>query len=283
MIRGAARFITGRLPAGVRARIAEYRFGYGQRAGALDVVQRERGEGLCEYQLDGDVRFDVTPEAQSAAKFHFVENGDSREEMAGFLRVSREAPASALLIDVGAHCGLFSIVHLAAGRRHRAILLEPSAPLASTATTLLDANGMRGRADVRVAGVGASNTVRSVTIDALSFAHVVPDAAVGARVPFVTLDALCAETGATPSIVKIDVEGAEAEVIAGARAMLRRRRPVICLELHLDVLERSGVSASRLLDELSAIGYRFESASGRPLHVWRLKRSLKAIERVIAR
>lgn len=284
MIKSAARLITRRLPARVRARIADYRFGYGRSDAALEVAQREREGGLREYQLAHDIRFVITRDAEPAARFHFIENGDSREEMAGFLRVSRAAPASALLVDVGAHCGLFSLVHLAAGPQHRAILVEPSAPLAAMAGALLNANRMRDRAEVRVAGAASSTSLRSITVDALSFAHVVPEGTPGAaKVPFVTLDDLYAETGAAPAILKIDVEGAESDVIAGARNLLRQRHPVICLELHLDVLERSGVSAGRILDDLSALGYRFESASGRPLHVWRLKRSLKAIERVIAR
>jgi FkbM family methyltransferase len=52
------------------------------------------------------------------------------------------------------------------------------------------------------------------------------------RVAVTTLDAWCAETGARPDVVKIDVEGRELELLEGAAETLRRDRPLLVIEAH---------------------------------------------------
>ena len=118
--------------------------------------------------------------------------------------------------------------------------------------------------------------------DALGFAQQARGGS-GEDTPFTTIDELCASRQLTPAILKIDVEGAEAEVLRGARATLRTQHPVVCLELHFDELERRGESVGTLLDDMAAMGYRFESTRGDVLPRWRLRRSLMAIVRVVAR
>ena len=71
-------------------------------------------------------------------------------------------------------------------------------------------------------------------------------------------------------------------MLRGARATLRAHRPVVCLELHFDELERRGESAGALLEDMASMGYRFESTRGGALPLWRLRRSLMAIARVVA-
>jgi hypothetical protein len=83
--------------------------------------------------------------------------------------------------------------------------------------------------------------------------------------------------------VKIDVEGAEAEVIRGASAMLRELRPLLFLELHMDVLERQGESVETLLSQLTSCGYRFADPDGRVRSPRAIRDSLRAIIRIVAR
>jgi hypothetical protein len=83
-------------------------------------------------------------------------------------------------------------------------------------------------------------------------------------------------------VVKIDVEGAEAEVIRGAAALLRDVRPLLFVELHLDMLERRGESVDALLADLASCGYRFREPDGRARSARAIRDSLRAIVRIVA-
>jgi FkbM family methyltransferase len=56
--------------------------------------------------------------------------------------------------------------------------------------------------------------------------------------------------------IKIDVEGSELRVLAGATKILSRYRPVLIVELSSNALATCGASAERLITMISRSGYR---------------------------
>ena len=71
----------------------------------------------------------------------------------------------------------------------------------------------------------------------------------------VTLDLVVESIGCSPGLLKIDVEGYEAHVLRGARALLQSRNaPVICFELNPGTLGEVGSSVASVAAELR--GYR---------------------------
>lgn len=75
-------------------------------------------------------------------------------------------------------------------------------------------------------------------------------------VPVSTLDAEWAALGRPDvSVVKIDVEGAEALVLGGGGEMLRAARPVVIMEWFRDYLSRYGNDAMWLLSFAESLGY----------------------------
>ncbi len=50
------------------------------------------------------------------------------------------------------------------------------------------------------------------------------------QVPCVTLDAFCQENGVEPGMIKIDVEGLDAEVILGSALIIEKHRPLVFFE-----------------------------------------------------
>jgi len=77
-----------------------------------------------------------------------------------------------------------------------------------------------------------------------------------------TVDAWLARAKAAPvGFIKMDVDGHECGVLAGAAEMLARDRPTILLELSPYILEERGGSLDQLVDLLEGAGYHLHRLS----------------------
>lgn len=81
------------------------------------------------------------------------------------------------------------------------------------------------------------------------------------KVRSITLDTFVLEQAMPPpEVIKIDVEGAEADVLAGGRETIRRHGPLILLATHGEAVHRE---CCRILDSQ---GFVVETLDGRPVH-----------------
>jgi FkbM family methyltransferase len=88
----------------------------------------------------------------------------------------------------------------------------------------------------------------------------------GVPVAMTTIDDLLDARGwPEVSLIKVDVQGAEARVLAGARRTLERFRPALFLEVDDQQLRRYGSSAAELLTSATAQGYTIHSRVGKGL------------------
>jgi FkbM family methyltransferase len=78
----------------------------------------------------------------------------------------------------------------------------------------------------------------------------------------VTLDRFCAEVGARPNLVKIDVEGAELMVLRGAGKLLGQVRPALILAVHPFWLP-AGQSTAQIVGLLKGYGYTLFDSNGK--------------------
>lgn len=78
----------------------------------------------------------------------------------------------------------------------------------------------------------------------------------------ITLDTVCTNTGLTPDLVKIDVEGAELLVLRGAAKLVSERRPTIILAVHPYWLP-SGQTPKDIFELLSGYGYTIYDSKGK--------------------
>jgi FkbM family methyltransferase len=174
-----------------------------------------------------------------------------------------------LVFDVGCHVG----DRVAAFRRlgARVIAVEPQPALATTLRLLYGRDGAVtvvesavGRREGTVAlRLNLANPTVSTASDAFIAAARDAPGWEGQQwtgkleVPMTTLDALIARYG-TPRFIKIDVEGYEAEALAGLSA------PVAALSFEFTTIQREVARAC--IERCSAIGYKwFEASLGESL------------------
>lgn len=165
-------------------------------------------------------------------------------------------------VDVGANVGTFARFLFQAAPDQPHILVEPVEFLADSLRARFP------RAEVHQVVCGDSSTIVdfSVSIDRPTRSSVHPEfAASGGRIETkqvdqVVLDDLLLDR--VPSLVKIDVEGAELAVIRGLRRTLATNRPLLIFEHSGDLAGRR--SASGLIhSELVECGYRIFDIDGR--------------------
>jgi FkbM family methyltransferase len=169
-------------------------------------------------------------------------------------------PANGVFLDVGAYFGWYAL-SVARHRPHARVFAFEPVP-ASQAR--LEANRARnGLANVHLvrAAVGAAAGEADMALPPAEnggSAHLAGTDGEGhrARVPVVTLDSFAARQGLRRiDFIKIDVEGAELEVLRGADAVLRRFHPLLLVELNPSALRERGAEPEQLLQALDDLGY----------------------------
>jgi FkbM family methyltransferase len=169
-------------------------------------------------------------------------------------------------IDVGGHIGFFTMqMAEAVGPDGRVYAFEPLDANADLLERSIAENGFGERVRFQRAAVGAASGTATLTfpVETLNSggAYLLRDGSAplaGNRkkeVPLVALDSL--DLQRPVRVIKMDVEGAEPQVLEGAARILKDDRPVILSELHPTQLERaSGITADQFLVRIAAFGYR---------------------------
>ena len=193
-----------------------------------------------------------------------------------FAFLNRFLKPGMVFVDVGANDGYYTLFAARrVGASGRVVAVEPSSRERVNLQRNLDRNGFgevrvvaaalgaaAGEADLRLAqGVHSGHNTLG------KFAHDDVVAASLERVRVTTLDTITAELGLDRvDFVKIDVEGAEAGVVAGAREVLTTMRPLMLLEINDGALRAQGYGAEALLSALRMdFGYEilnFSSTTG---------------------
>jgi FkbM family methyltransferase len=179
------------------------------------------------------------------------------------------------VVDAGANIGFFTM-HMAAavGAAGRVFAFEPLDPNADLLGRSIAENQFASRVVFQRAALGASSGTALLTFPAETLnsggAYVLPpdgSALAGhlqRQVPVVALDDV--DLRRPVRFIKMDVEGAEPQVLQGARRLMLEDRPVILTELHQTQLARaSGMGADGFLDQIRAFGYRARTIDGVPI------------------
>ncbi len=184
-------------------------------------------------------------------------------------------PPDGVAIDVGAHGGQFTCLLAGLAPRGLVVAVEPSGYARSILRPALWARRVRN-AVVLAAALGPRPGVAVLRTplkrrDAMGFGTANLGGAADSRpqvteaVAVLTLDAVAEALGlARLDLIKADIEGFEPGLIAGARSVLARHRPVLVLDMDEHRLRRAGHSLAGFWAELTGLGYApFRHDSGR--------------------
>lgn len=169
-------------------------------------------------------------------------------------------------VDAGAHFGLYSLVASArVGPRGRVLAFEPDPRNFSVLLRNVRLNSAGNIRPYRAAlgnhggQIGLYLGVSSAMSSILDFQA----PAQRVEVPMSALDDVLRESGQPRAdVIKIDVEGAELAVLAGAKSTIEEFRPIVLLELNIDILEQLGHAAYEPGIFLQQRGYELFLAQG---------------------
>lgn len=213
------------------------------------------GSGGVERNINGTDRILMVPEMYSFP--------DTYEPDVWRLFVADLRPGDHV-VDVGASFGLYTVLaanHV--GPVGRVYAFEPDPGSARRLREHIRLNNVTDRVVVRQSAVGDTDGDIGFLVDNGVESTVLTDPGVGAQVKIVRLDtALGAER---IDVMKIDVEGYEESVVAGAMGVLKGPNGPRCLyiEVHPFAWAAFGASSEGLLGLLDEAGYAVTDLEGR--------------------
>jgi FkbM family methyltransferase len=157
--------------------------------------------------------------------------------------------ADDVFYDLGANAGFFSLIAARlVGSQGRVVAFEPDAGNYACISEQFQVNQLSNCTIVPRAVSSGNGTIRFERGKSSATGRAIfrPNSDVqGCTVETVSLDSFIREGNPVPNVIKMDVEGAEVEVLKGARQLLSSRRPSFIIEIHRGCAD----SVARILTE----------------------------------
>jgi len=200
-------------------------------------------------RIDPSVRH-LVPHASEGALFAFLKRHVRRGDV---------------VLDIGSFLGIYAILEARfAGPTGRVVAVEPTPSSASIARRHVAFNADAAAAPVTTVEAAAGEQRGEATfyeydqpyVNALAPAVDVDGVARSRRVEVVTVDDLCDELAIQPTIIRIDVQGAEFHVLRGARRTLASAssRLMIVAEMHPQCWPSFGCDEGHARQTMDALG-----------------------------
>lgn len=152
------------------------------------------------------------------------------------------------VLDIGGHIGLFAVLTAKlVGKTGRVFTFEPTPFTRGVLKEVVELNECGDVVEIRGEAVSSARgeTVFFDTGDAISNANSLVKTELSKKeipITLISVDEFVKERGLKVDCMKIDVEGAELDVLKGARETFLTQRPTARLGLHPSFIEQNGQS-----------------------------------------
>jgi FkbM family methyltransferase len=231
---------------------------------SINIITLEKGISV---NIGGQGVFRMSPQFYFSNWENFGEGHNS-----GFLYCLKQAENKNVVLDVGAHIGLFS---MPLSRRispgGKLYSFEPSKINRDYLEQHLKLNNIIN-VEVQDCLVGKEN------LDAVDFFEdqnqVNPmgglistdntkNNTIVVSKRMVTIDHFCKEIKIKPELIKVDIEGAELDLLWGGLEIIKSCRPTIVLSLHPKHIKLMGLTLDSLTEYLQEVNYRCVTYDGK--------------------
>jgi FkbM family methyltransferase len=194
-------------------------------------ARKMAGEGVIQHGIGKGLRFDAT-----GGNVGFVLGTTEPLEQS---QLAKHLKVGGVFYDIGANVGFYSTLGAnLVGSEGHVYAFEPFPPAVAMVRRNADLNQFSNVTVVEAAASGTSGTTRFEFTDEWEQNKIAGDvasteAAEGLEVTLWSIDDFVEQTGARlPTVVMIDAEGAEKEILQGMQITLKKCRPVLMVEVH---------------------------------------------------
>ena len=178
------------------------------------------------------------------------------------LQLSSFIKTGSLVLDIGANVGVYTKIFAnAVGPKGKVIAIEPD-PIN---IKILTSKFQNSESNVSIVKAAASDKNEKLFLIQNNFSpagRYISNS--GLPIQSVTVDDLTSNIKIPLSLIKIDVEGTEGNVIYGAKKVIKKYQPVIITEYTPERLYNYGVDPIELLSFLDKSGYSFRILGNKP-------------------
>jgi FkbM family methyltransferase len=181
------------------------------------------------------------------------------------------AKGSEMILDIGANAGIFSLAAAASNPTARIYAFEPTPEIAAHLRKTVKQNHLEDRLFIHECAVSSESGIAHLNVfsnggdnEGMNFLTAERRSESTLEVPTISVDDFCDQWEITKvDLIKIDVQGNEPAVLAGAKKLLDQRDlPTIFTELNWNLGSLENCEASKTLDALEQRGYRFADPNG---------------------
>jgi FkbM family methyltransferase len=214
---------------------------------------------ICVEEFDGV--FNISPKSDLFRRI--IQFGNYEPVLSELFRSNVKPDLD--IIDIGANVGFYTVGGAKLLSKGRVLAVEP----APAAFARLQENVLKNKVEHRVLlfnGLISSRTgyenLQTITgreeyssIGSMSHPSIGSSAYQSVTVQAMKLDDLVIRHQLRPALLKIDVEGAEPQVFAGARDTLERYRPVVLCEVSNQLLHPNGADGRDIVKVFEELNY----------------------------